>query len=308
MSFHTPISSTAVVPITYQQAREQGLTDGQLRNQIFASPFRGVRSVSPSPMWTMRSAAQAYQLLLPEGGVFSHSTAAAIHGMPLPSRLGGSRLLHVASPPHVRAREGRGVIGHRLILRDDEVAWADGLLCTSIERTWRDLATLVDVADLVAAGDHLLWFEHPRTSVELLVRTVEAASGSRGVLKLRAALLLLNERSQSPKETQTRLIVVASRLPTVRANVEIRVGSTERLIRIDLGFERYRLGLEYEGDHHRTDRAQWRKDVRRIEDLAEEGWEVMRITDDDLIDDERLVARIARRLSARGWHDPWSPR
>lgn len=306
MNFRTPLPSSFSGPMTVADAQRLGVTPGQLRNPSLGRPFHGVRS-PPDCEPTIRTLASAYRPLLPEGGVFSHTTAAMLHDMPLPA-YARRTALHVTSPAEIRAREGNGVHGHHLALSADEMVLIDGLPCTSAARTWCDLAPMLGFLDLVAAGDRLLWYECPMVEMSTLVRAVDQAAGRRGVVALRAALPMLSNRAQSPKESRTRLIIENSRLPAIAANIEIGIARTGRLLRVDLGFERFRLALEYEGDHHRTDRGQWRKDIRRVEDLAEEGWETMRITDDDLADEHELVERIARRLTARGWSDPWSTR
>ena len=40
----------------------------------------------------------------------------------------------------------------------------------------------------------------------------------------------------------------------------------------DLGWRKYRLALNYEGDGHRTDRAQWGKDLKRSPRLDAADW------------------------------------
>jgi very-short-patch-repair endonuclease len=54
------------------------------------------------------------------------------------------------------------------------------------------------------------------------------------------------------------------------------------IARVDLAWPRFRACVEYEGDGHRTDRAQFRKDITRTQRLEDHGWRVIRITDDDL--------------------------
>jgi len=69
----------------------------------------------------------------------------------------------------------------------------------------------------------------------------------------------------------------------------------------DLAWPEYMFAIEYEGDHHRGV-DQYRRDIRRIERLIDAGWSVMKISADDLFDrPDETVARVARRLTARGW-------
>jgi very-short-patch-repair endonuclease len=36
--------------------------------------------------------------------------------------------------------------------------------------------------------------------------------------------------------------------------------------------------VEYEGDHHRTDRRQFNRDIARVDALTQLGWIVVRVT------------------------------
>ena len=54
--------------------------------------------------------------------------------------------------------------------------------------------------------------------------------------------------------------------------------------------------VEYEGDHHRTDRTQWHDDIRRYALLAEHGWTIIRATAADHRDPRDLIARVRRAM------------
>jgi len=61
--------------------------------------------------------------------------------------------------------------------------------------------------------------------------------------------------------------------------------------RVDLKFRDFPIAPEYDGDQHRTNSRQWRRDVSRLADLAEVGITVVRATADDLPDFRKLVSR-----------------
>ena len=44
-----------------------------------------------------------------------------------------------------------------------------------------------------------------------------------------------------------------------------------------MGWEDLKIAVEYDGDHHRTDRAQFARDITRLEELADLGWTVIRV-------------------------------
>lgn len=295
MTFRRPFPLMVGPTATHSMLRG-GFTPRQLRNSGLGAPYHGIRTPPGYPE-DLYHRAVAYLGVLPAGGAFSHQTAAALHGIPMPEVLGVEDPLHVMSPAGTRAREGKGIVGHRGTLDPGDVVDREGLPVTSVERTWCDLAAVLPEPALIAAGDALLWFLEPRTSRERLRSAVERYPSRRGTKAMRSALSRLHDRCQSPKETELRLLLEASPLPPAEYNAEIPLARTGRVVRVDVGFRSRRVALEYEGDHHRTDQAQWRKDIARIEDLASEGWVVMRLTADDLRRPRELVDRIAGRLS-----------
>lgn len=237
---------------------------------------------------------------MPRGAIFSHVTAALLHGMPLPIGLEGGPL-HVTAPAGVRATKARGTIGHSATLGADDVVQKQGIHITSPERTWCDLASVLALGDLVAAGDFLLWWQQPLTTTERLAEAVLAYPSQRGRSLLRRAVGLLSTRSRSRPESIVRLAIGASALPDPLPNFEVYLALSNRDVEIDLAFPTYKVGLEYQGDHHRTDRRQWRRDIRRGNDAVDEGWSMVYFTGDDLTDLPDLIARTERRLRSRGW-------
>ncbi|MET0725006.1 MAG: hypothetical protein ABWY36_01555 [Leifsonia sp.] len=118
------------------------------------------------------------------------------------------------------------------------------------------------------------------------------------------ALQLLDDHSESPKESETRAIIVLAGLPRPRANVEIHAPDGRFIARVDLLFEDYAEVLEYHGDQHRTDRRQWRRDRTREADLESVGYHVTEVTDDDLHPPDAMLDRLRRILISKGWRPP----
>ncbi|MET1052748.1 MAG: hypothetical protein ABWX65_08935 [Mycetocola sp.] len=206
------------------------------------------------------------------------------------------------SPPHTRATKARNVVGHCATLNPGDVVERYGVLLTSAERTWCDLAAILDLSDLVAAGDALLWHEDPVSSLARLQDAVARYPSQRGRVRMRLALPLLSAHSRSRPESIVRVALVTSELPDPIPNFEVFLRGVRR--EIDLAYPRYKVGLEYQGDHHRTDRAQWRGDIRRGNDAVDEGWSMVYFTGDDLHNLPDVLRRTERRLRGRGWTGP----
>jgi very-short-patch-repair endonuclease len=66
---------------------------------------------------------------------------------------------------------------------------------------------------------------------------------------------------------------------------------------LDMGWEDIKLAVEYEGDHHRTDRRQFNRDIRRAEAVAELGWIVVRVTAEDT--PGGIIARVSAAWQRR---------
>lgn len=173
-----------------------------------------------------------------------------------------------------------------------------GLRHTSPARTWCDLAALLELDDLIAAGDYLIHYDAPLTSRAEIERVLSRMPRARGIRNAREALPLLSDRPESPQESKLRLIILRSGLPEPEINYEIVDTETGKHVRPDFRFRKYKVILEYQGEYHRT-RAQWRKDMTRRSRLEAKGWFVMELNADDLDDPTELVERIRMAL-ARG--------
>ena len=64
-----------------------------------------------------------------------------------------------------------------------------------------------------------------------------------------------------------------------------------------MGWEDIKVGADYEGEHHRTDRRRVNKDIRRAEAVAEQGWIDVRVTVEDA--EGGIIRRVAKAAGAR---------
>lgn len=67
---------------------------------------------------------------------------------------------------------------------------------------------------------------------------------------------------------------------------------------LDMGWPEWMVAVEYDGDHHRTDRRQYVKDIRRLEMLEQLGWVVVRVVAEDRPAD--IVRRVRAALAKSG--------
>jgi hypothetical protein len=175
-------------PFLAREAHERGVPWSRLRGPDLAAPFRGVRAPVGSTA-SVYDRARAYEKRMPATHVFSHVTAAALHGIPLPYRLQLDGRLHVTAPAGTRAPQIRGVVGHELRpeLMDIEVVY--GLPVTTPLQTWIDLGTLLSTGELVAVADYVCGGKYPRYAPVELRGAASALHGRRGCRALREAQL-----------------------------------------------------------------------------------------------------------------------
>ena len=271
----------------------------RLRRRDLSAPFRGVREVHESA--DLRELCRSYSTIMRPDAYFCGPTAAALWGIPLPRHLETDRRLHVGLPHGRRATRLTGTVGHHFVITAGELTSAGGLRLTTPARTWCDLAPYLTVEQLVSAGDHLLWRDAPLATLAEIADMVRRHPGRRGAGTRVAAVPKLSDGSAAPSETTLRLRFAAAGLPPVTPNHEVFGEHGTLIAVIDLAFVEYEVGVDHEGDHHRTDQRQWRRDLRRFGDLEDEGWSMLRSTADDLSHTDRLIASVRRRLIARGW-------
>lgn len=218
--------------------------------------------------------------------------------MPLPPAWESGEL-HIAVRAGARRIDASGVRAHHIDVTAADCTLLGGLPVTTIERTWCDLAAGgMDLAPLVAAGDFAIWRRRPRATRGSLQTALARYRGRRGTRTLRRALQLISERSDSAPESELRVSIIEAGLPVPSVNIPVTDAMGRFVAQPDLSWPRWRLALDYEGDHHRIERKQWHKDLERFGRLQEAGWAALRATAADYRDPECLLARLTRILNS----------
>lgn len=94
-------------------------------------------------------------------------------------------------------------------------------------------------------------------------------------------------------------LVVGARLPEPAVNLPIRDASGHVFAYADLAWEAERVILEYDGDHHRSDRAQFSSDIERVGRLQQLGWLVIRVDAALFHHLPALISRVTAALTTR---------
>jgi very-short-patch-repair endonuclease len=281
--------------VTLQQARDAGVTDGQVRRRLRTSEWRRVRHgvfviAGAPPSWEQTILAAV--LAAGPGAVASHWSAAMLHGFPDASK----GRPEVTAPPG-RNPKIRDLRIHRpALLPDYDVRVVDGIPVTSYARTLVDCTGVMSLGQIARALDAGL-VRHDVTlwSVERTLSVLGQAPG-RHPSKL---WTLLGERGvetglgESRPEMRVFRVIESSDLPAPTQQHQVRFGGDR--FRLDLAYPEAKLAIEYDGwDTHRT-RSAFDADRRRDRILQVNGWVVLRLTsktsDAEIVETVRAFVR-----------------
>ncbi|WP_375388618.1 DUF559 domain-containing protein [uncultured Amnibacterium sp.] len=276
-------------------ARRAGVGENRLRRKDLHRPFHGVRVATPPTNLLERCL--AYGPRLKPGQFFSHTTAALLHGRSLPLGFEDEPDVHVAALLPADAPHARNVRGHRLLESLEPVQRSGLPVAHEADVLWQ-LAGMLAFEDLVVVADELLNdTDLPEAHARRVLLDRAAAARRVGSAKLVRAVDASRRGARSPTETRVRLVLDAARIPEAELNAPIQESGTGRYLGSpDFVWRAQRIVLEYDGDGHRVDKRQFRRDIIRYDDLVADGWRVLRATGDDLTAEGRkaLVRRVAR--------------
>ena len=191
-----------------------------------------------------------------------------------------------------------GVLTRNQRVEPDEVTSVAGLPVTTSARTAYDVARQFPRDEAVARLDALMRASPFRPDEVLALAT--RYPRARGLRRLRATLPLVDPGAASPKETWLRLLLIDAGMPAPETQIVVTEGW--RMVGVlDMGWERYKVAVEYDGDHHRTNRRQYARDQWRIRKLEALGWIVVRVIAEDK--PQEVVSRVRGALTRRGCHE-----
>ncbi|MGZ8178505.1 hypothetical protein ACXVUM_11300 [Williamsia sp. SKLECPSW1] len=257
---------------------------------------RGVYA-DPTVTLTATDRIRAAYLSAGPGSVVAGLSAQFLHGVHYPDVDGDVELIR-----DLRG-QGRRRTGVRFLRTDrlaaDDIVEIAGLPVTSVVRTaydlgrrrpdWLALGHLDDLARSAGLDLADLWAytrDNPR---------------ARGICQLRELVGLIEPLAESPGESWTRLVMHRHELPPPESQIEVFDEAGRLIARFDLGYRRYKIGIDYDGvDYHSSD-AQKLHDLRRDGAVMRRGWIPLRTTSAALSADENSeMAKIRGALERRG--------
>lgn len=300
-----PLPRALADEFSTSHACAEGVTRARLRAQDLTSPYYRVRRRASVDRRAAEEAAsdhepyaqfrtlrrkilnnmRAYATVMPEGSFYCGRTAAIAYGIWI-DHPSDDLEVSVFSPG--RAPRARGVKGRRVAPHLATTRMLDGLMMSSPATTWAMLGRDLSMRELVGVGDAFVRVprdrfgrQHPDEAIittSQLAAAVDAGSRPGSGTKLATALELIRVGSSSPLETDFRLDAAAGGLPEASLDMEV-YDEHGRLIGIsEFVYEQLRVVVEIEGDHHRTTRKQWNRDIDKYHAYAAAGFEVVRLT------------------------------
>lgn len=220
-------------------------------------------------------------------GVIAGSAAAFLHG---------TRWVDRDAPVELIYRNPRcpaGVVVRRELLLEGEVTASGALSVTTPARTGFDLGRRSTLTRAVADLDALM--RATGVGCDDIAALARRHHHARGLRQLEKVLSLADRGAQSPKESWLRLVLIRGGLPRPQTQIPVFDEQGYPIAYLDLGWPDVKVAVEYDGDHHRADRNQYVKDIRRRERLEQMGWIIITVVAEDRPAD--IIKRVLRALA-----------
>jgi hypothetical protein len=295
-------------PFTVAEAAHAGVSPKRLRHGSLNALGKGIRGPATTAELPLGIKVRPF-IEVNERCAASHVTAAELLLLPGRRRKETPETFHIIRPEGAAHLNRPYVVVHRMKLYDDEITAVGGIPVTTPERTWLDMAETLSVDEVVALGDSCVRVpradlegrDSPHCDVSDLQRMIYRHKGKPGIRKAKEAIELIRVGSDSPQETMLRLAIVRAGLPEPELNKLIITHDGVRHHEPDLSYRRYKIGIEYEGDHH-GDNEQIVRDIARSERYAALGWTEVRISKQHMHNDAKAaVAKVRASLLQAGW-------
>lgn len=194
-------------------------------------------------------------------------------------------------------RRQAGLIVRNETLFDEEITEIAGIRVATPARTAFDLARHLPRDQAVARMDALM-NARPFSSEDVAL-LAKRHRGARWLRRLRVALPLVDAGAESPRETWLRLLFIDNGLPWPTTQYVVVDGEGIYVRRIDMVWQEFRVGAEYDGEQHLTSRGQYVLDVQVARVLHRLGWHVVHVIKEDR--PAEIVVQVRTALLSRGW-------
>lgn len=297
---HLPLQHDAEAGTPLALAEDSALPSTGIA--VYSGPGLETPYALPAELGTQRLALlRALSSQLDDGARFSHSTAALLLGLPLPTRLARRAErdeVEISRMHTTSSARFTGLVCHRAQQQPEETAAVMGLRISRPGRVLVDLMPRLRPEELVVLGDQLIRVPHPRLDVrtlpwetpDSLAALLRQHPSTDGIVAAREALDLVRVGADSPPETLLRLALMEDGFPEPQLQVRAAPGCTWSG---DLGWEEIKVVVQYEGKHHFS-AGQQISDAQRDHAFRSAGWIVLHTNAVDMRQGFPLIRRRLR--------------
>jgi len=237
------------------------------------------------------------------GGVFSHGSAALLHGLPVWTET--LERAHLTRNRSTGAKRRRDVELHTATLSAEHVTVVDGLPVTTLPRTVADLARLLPFDQAVAAGDRAAALGLDFGHLDDVLRFQEQWPGVR---QARRVADFLDARAESAGESVSRVRIGELGLPSPIPQYEVFDAVGTMIGRVDFAWPDRRTIGEFDGrikygallrPGERPEDVVYAEKLRE-DALRDAGWQVVRWVWADLARPLEIQQRLVRAFARAG--------
>ncbi|MEE1295657.1 MAG: hypothetical protein UHD09_02135 [Bifidobacterium sp.] len=223
--------------------------------------------------------------------VFSHVTQLRVLALEVPfQRVYDESKLHgvVAGAHHRRFDDPQVVLHTWNRMTEEDIVQVDGnVRGLRVEAAIASVAKGWDELQLCLVMDSAIRWK--LTSVQRLTEFARTRQ-FHGKRKYITAVRMIQPGGFSIQEDRLQLELNRRNVPMFQRNYVVEDARFESGVpmSLDLALPDARVGMEYQGDQHRTDRAQYQRDLYKNNTLRARNWTIFEVTNADLNDQLRL--------------------
>jgi hypothetical protein len=283
-----------------QRSLDRALADGEARRVL-----HGAYAWSDVPDGP-ETRARAISLVRPQHTVVGRTMSAWLSGLDVlaPGRSVADEPVHLIVELDVTRPRLPGCTGSQAPLPEADLVEEFGVVRTTDLRTALDLGRFEPREQAVAAVDTFL--NQQRVALADLWARARLLTKVRNCRRLRANLAAADAGAQSYAESAERVLFIDAGLPRPETQIAVYSPTGELLGYLDMGWRRYLLASEYDGEEdHDSDEDRAADERRRGRICGETRWSIDVVRKGELWGrPAALVAHTCELLMARGWAAP----
>lgn len=279
-------------PFRGTEAIDAGLLSVRELRRFYGAAYPGVYRPRGVELSAIKRARAAWLWSRRRGTVAGLSAATVVGARWIDGRLPAELI-------HSNRRAPSMLIVHSDDLAAGETVLVDQMAVTTPARTAFDIGRRLPLTEAVQRIDALMH----ATDIKAvdIEAVIDRHPGVRGLAQLRRTLQLVDGGAESPYESLTRLLLVQAGFPVPQTQIPVIDDFGAVFARVDMGWPRYLVGVEFDGTQHWTNSRQRSWDIDRAAELSALGWTIVRVSSGMLHNTPQVVlARVRTALAGAG--------